>query len=136
MYSIIQLILLTQSRLKQNLYKKYQQPISSWFSSDSHDGVQSSDSMTSPSSWQKSYIYTKHHPFSICNWKPTRVLILQRHTTFKYRQWIIRYDDIKDVTRRGYYSVLLFLKYIMRAIYSFNHAHGCTVLYNLFYSCT
>ena len=64
--------------LKQNLYKKCQQPTCSWFSSDSYDAFPSSDSMTSPSFWQKSYNYTKHHPSSICNCKPTSVLVLKR----------------------------------------------------------
>ena len=73
--------IIAQSRLKQNLYKKYQQPTCSWFSSDSYDGVPSSDSMTSPSFWQKSYIYTKHHPSSICDCKPTSALILKRTYT-------------------------------------------------------
>ena len=34
--------------------------------------------MTSPSFWQKSYIYTKHHPSSTCNCEPTSVLIFKR----------------------------------------------------------
>ena len=76
-YNLFLLIIIAQSRLKQNLYKKYQQPTCSWFSSDSYDAFPSSDSMTSPSFWQKSYIYAKHHPSSICNCKPTRVLILE-----------------------------------------------------------
>ena len=76
-YNLFLLIIIAQSRLKQNLYKKYQQPTCSWFSSDSYDTFPSSDSMTSPSFWQKSYIYAKHHPSSICNCKPTRVLILE-----------------------------------------------------------
>ena len=36
--------------------------------------------------------------------------------------------------RVDFNTVLLFTKYITRAIYNFNHAHSCTVLYNLFYS--
>ena len=36
--------------------------------------------------------------------------------------------------RVDFNTVLLFNKYITRAIYNFNHAHSCTVLYNLFYS--
>ena len=77
-YNFFLLIIIAQSRLKQNLYEKYQQPTCCWFSSDSYDGVPSSDSVTFPSFWQKSYIYTKHHPSSICNCKPTRALILER----------------------------------------------------------
>ena len=77
-YNLLLLIIIAQSRLKQNLSKKYQQPTSFWSSSDSYDDFPSSDSLTSPSLWQKSYIYTKHHPSSICNCKPTSVLILKR----------------------------------------------------------
>ena len=66
------------AQTKSILYKKYQQPTCSWSSSDSYDGVPSSDSMTSSSFWQKSYIYTKHHPPSICDSNPTSVLILKR----------------------------------------------------------
>ena len=77
-YNLLLLIIIAQSRLKQNLYKKYPEPTCSWFSSDSYDAFPSSDSLTSPSSWQKSYIYTKHHSSSICDCKPTRVLILER----------------------------------------------------------
>ena len=58
-YNLLLLIIIAQSRLKQNLYKKDQQPTCSWFSSDSYDAFPSSDSMTFPSFWQKSYIYTK-----------------------------------------------------------------------------
>ena len=36
--------------------------------------------------------------------------------------------------RVDFNTVLLFNKYTTRAIYNFNHAHSCTVLYNLFYS--
>ena len=77
-YNLLLLIIIAESRLKQNLYKKYQQPTCSWSSSDSYDDVPSSDSVTSPSFWQKSYIYTKHYPSFICNCKPTRVLTLKR----------------------------------------------------------
>ena len=94
-----------RSRLKQNLYKKYQQPTCSWFSSDSNDAFPFSDSMTSPSFWQKSYIYTKHHPSSICNCKPTRVLIL------KQTHWNERKTEIMVQFYLKWFYVLLYLYY-------------------------
>ena len=105
-YNLLLLIIIAQSRLKQNLYKKYQQPTCSWSSSDSYDDVSSSDSMTSPSFWQKSYIYTKHHPSSICNCKPTRVLILERTD--------IGMKENPEITVQFYFKwlyVLLYLDY-------------------------
>ena len=77
-YNLLLLIIIAQSRLKQNLYKKYQQPTCSWFSSDSYDAFPSSDSMTSPSFWQNHTFILNNHPSSICNCKPTRVLVLKR----------------------------------------------------------
>ena len=38
--------------------------------------------------------------------------------------------------RVNFNTVLLFAKYITRAIYNFNNAHSCTVLNSLFYSCS
>ena len=105
-YNLLLLIIITKSRLKQNLYKKYQQPTCSWFSSDSYDGVPSSDSLTSLSFWQKSYIYTKNHPSSICNCKPTSVLILKRTH--------IRMKENPEIMVQFYFKwlyVLLFLYY-------------------------
>ena len=77
-YNLLLLIIIAQSRLKQNLYKKYQQPTCSWFSSDSYNAFPSSDSMTSPSFWQNHTFILNNHPSSICNCKPTRVLVLKR----------------------------------------------------------
>ena len=85
-YNLLLLIIIAQSRLKQNLYKKYQQPTCSWFSSDSYDDVPSSDSMTSPSFWQKIIHYTKHHLSSICDCKPTSVLIFKKNKHWSERK--------------------------------------------------
>ena len=105
-YNLLLLITIAQSRLKQNLYKKYQQPTCSWSSSDSYDDVSSSDSVTSSSFWQKSYIYTKHHPPSICNCKPTRVLVLNRTD--------IGMKENPEITVQFYFKwryILLYLDY-------------------------
>ena len=117
-YNLLLLIIIAQSRLRQNLYKKYQQPTCSWSSSDSYDGVPSSVSMTSPSFWQKSYIYTKHHPSSICDSNPTSVLILKR--TY------IGMKENPEITPQFYLKwryVLLYLDYKCKTL-SFEGQNG------------
>ena len=106
-YNLLLLIIIAQSRLKQNLYKKYQQPTCSWFSSDPYNAFPSSDSMTSPSFWQNHTFYdTKHHPSSICNCKPPSVLILERTD--------IGMKENPEITVQFYFKwlyVLLYLDY-------------------------
>ena len=106
-YNLLLLIIIAQSRLKQNLYKKYQQPTCSWFSSDSYNAFPSSDSMTSPSFWQNHTFYdTKHHPSSICTCKPPSVLILERTD--------IGMKENPEITVQFYFKwlyVLLYLDY-------------------------
>ena len=56
------------------------------------------------------------------------------YTPFKYRQ--LSHMILRIQLRLDFNTVLLFAKYITRAIYNLNHAHSCTVLNSLFYSCS